>query len=102
LSATADIGAPTGSFGPWATGISDGERLARLRSIRALAFLLCGEAHPLVIALRDAETDPAAAALALAELDALPPLRRRRVLATYAALSAPSRRSSRAEGSRHG
>jgi hypothetical protein len=76
-------------FGPWADGFDGAERLARLRAMRALAFVFCGPAHPLTMALLEAEADDAAAIAALDHLDALPALRRRRLLAAYAALSAP-------------
>jgi hypothetical protein len=79
------------SFGPWARGISPAERLARLRAIRALAMLLCGgPEHPLCLELLAAERDEAALPRALALLDDLAPLPRRRLLASYAALAAAS------------
>lgn len=86
------------TFGPWRPDIAEPERVARLREIRALIFAICGPGHPLVVALRDAETDPAAAARALEQIDALPALRRRRLLATYASLTAPPRAPRRARG----
>lgn len=82
-------GASAALFGPWLPGLGEPERLARWRSLRALAMVYCGATHPLTVALRAAERDPAAAAQALRCLDALPALRRRRVLATYAALARP-------------
>lgn len=85
----------SGGYGPWAAGIGDGERLARTRAMRALVFMLCGPTHPLVIALRDAEYDQAAAARALEELDRLPALRKRRLLATYSALAVSARRDAK-------
>jgi hypothetical protein len=72
-------------FGPWVSGLAEGERVARLREMRALALVFCGPSHPLVSALRRAELDPAAAERALELLDALPALRHRR-------LSRPTRR----------
>jgi hypothetical protein len=42
--------------------------------------------HPVTIALAAAVTDPAATDRALTELDAIPALRRRRLLASYGAL----------------
>jgi hypothetical protein len=76
-------------FGPWRENLAEPARAARLRELRALIFLFCGPDYPLVVALRDAEADHAAAEPALAQLDALRPLRRRRVLATYAELQRP-------------
>jgi hypothetical protein len=73
-------------FGPWAGGLADAERLARWRALRAAATLLIGGEHPLVETLRLAETEQAAGERALAELDALLPLPRRRLLALMARL----------------
>ena len=71
-------------------GIPEGERVARIRALRTLAHLLCGgPRHPLAVALRESELDPAQAERALELLDALPTLRRRRLLAAFAALDAP-------------
>jgi len=78
-------------FGPWANNLSDAERLARWRGLRAAAFLLLGSAHPFIETLRRAETDPDAARCALAELEALPPLPRRRLLSMLMRLQEPSR-----------
>ena len=75
------------SFGPWRDGLDPGERLARTRSLRAIVHLLAGQ-RGIVLQdhLRQAETDDAAFAPALAALDALEPLDRRRILASYATL----------------
>ena len=62
------------------------ERTARLREARMAALLLCGGKHPLALALADAIADPAALVGALAELDAMPALSRRRLLATLASV----------------
>jgi hypothetical protein len=56
------------------------------RELRALSLLLCGAGHPLTVACGAAISDPAMTVRALAELDALPALRRRRVLVTFGAL----------------
>jgi hypothetical protein len=83
-------GRPVAGFGPWRDDIGEAERLARLREMRVLAYLLAPKS-PLVVALKAAETgDQAALDAALAELDRLPALARRRILATYAALSRPA------------
>ena len=79
------------NFGPWASQLRPGERVARLRGLRALSIVFCGLHHPLTRALAAAETDKPAAQLALVELDKLPPLPKRRLLTTFAALSAPPR-----------
>jgi hypothetical protein len=83
-------GRPAAGFGPWRYDIGEAERLARLREMRVLAYLLAPKS-PLVAALKTAETgDQAVLDAALAELDRLPALARRRILATYAALSRPA------------
>jgi hypothetical protein len=78
---------PDAPFGPWSPDIGEVERVARLRAMRALSLLLCGASHSLTTELRTAERDAAAAERALAELDALPPLRRRRLLSAYLAVA---------------
>jgi hypothetical protein len=76
--------------------LSDAERLARWRALRCAAVLLIGGNHPLVETLRRAETEADAGSRALAELDALPALPRRRLLACLVKLQeAPSDRSRR-------
>jgi hypothetical protein len=79
------------AFGPWTPGLGKGERLARWRTMRALALVFVGPDHPLTAALRAAELDQQVAPLALELLDALPALRRRRLLATYSVIAAPPR-----------
>jgi hypothetical protein len=76
-------------FGPWATNLEPAERLARLRSLRALVQLLVGPDHPLCEALARAEVDPsdAAAIEAWEKLMTMPSLRRRRILASLATLT---------------
>ena len=66
--------------------LAEPERSARLREARIAAVLLCGAKHRLALALADAIADPAALVGALAELDALPALSRRRLLATLASV----------------
>lgn len=62
------------------------ERRARLRSLRLAARLLCGpRGLQLERALGDAEHDEAALEPALALLDALGPIDRRRVLSSWGA-----------------
>jgi hypothetical protein len=86
------------SFGPWRPGLDDVERRARLREWRAIACLIVGPRHALTIALGDALDDPTAAERARQQLEALPPLPRRRVLATYAALAMPPKLMTAAAG----
>jgi len=74
------------SFGPWARDIDPAERLARLRSMRALALLHCRQETDFINTLRRAETDDKALPAALEYLNRLPALRRRHLLSTYAQL----------------
>jgi hypothetical protein len=84
-------GSSPAGFGPWSVGISPMERLARLRALRALAMCYCGGPHhPLWVELLAAELDVTALPRALGQLDRLPALWRRRLLASYAALAAAS------------
>src|SRR5690349_18981164 len=64
------------------------ERLARLRSLRALVQLLAGPRHPMTAALALAETDPTdeAALAAWKALETMPSLQRRRILASLGTL----------------
>ena len=75
-----------GDVGPWSTGIAEAERITRCRELRALALVYLGPEHRLTVELGNAIADAGALAAARAELCALPALRRRRLLATYAAL----------------
>jgi hypothetical protein len=68
------------------SGCSSAEQAARLRALRALALVYLGPAHPATIALAAAIADPSTEEEALAQIDALPALRRRRLLASYGAL----------------
>ena len=82
-------GGHSGGFGPWSPDLAPDERAIRLRTMRAVAHLIAGAAAPITVALTAAERDPSALPRAAAELDHMPALRRRRLLATYAALSSP-------------
>jgi hypothetical protein len=85
-------GRPVPSFGPWREDIPADERKARVRELRALAYILAPRS-PLVAALTAAEIgDRPALDAALAELDRLSALARRRILGTYAALHSSDRR----------
>jgi hypothetical protein len=76
-------------FGPWVEGLDPAERLARLRSLRALVQAFAGPDHPLALALARAEADPSdeAAMAAWEALMTLPTIRRRRILASMATLT---------------
>jgi hypothetical protein len=77
--------------GPWEWSLDPVERIARLRALRALARVLGGPvATDLCEALRQAETDPAANATALAELKRLPSKVYQSVLASYGAMHCPN------------
>jgi hypothetical protein len=79
----------SGAFGPWSSGLDATERVAQFRSLASLAALMTGSGNPLVQALRQAEHDTAAAALALDLINALPALTRRRLLSTFGAVTWP-------------
>jgi hypothetical protein len=88
-------------FGPWADGLTDAERLARIRGLRALVQIFAGARHPLVIALARAETDVTDEALLLAWelLMSAPSRTRRHILASFGQLmkttpSSPERKAS--------
>jgi hypothetical protein len=74
-------------WGPFALGLMSAERVARLRTLRALVRVLCGSRGSDVERLLwRAETKLAALPDAATALDRLSPLDQRRVLSTYAAL----------------
>lgn len=74
-------------------GCSPAEQAARLRELRALALVYLGPAHPATIALAAAIANPSAEEEALAQIDTLPALRRRRLLGSYGALMPRSSRA---------
>jgi hypothetical protein len=80
---------PAGPFGPWAPHVDGVERGKQFRSLAALAATFFGTGHPIVHELRCAETDPEAAARALALLDATPTLTRRRMLSVFGSVTWP-------------
>lgn len=78
---------PADAWGPFSGDLDAAERAARCRALAALARVYIGpKADALVLTLRRLERDPGAAGEALALLDTLPALARRRALASYAAL----------------
>lgn len=88
--------APGDAWGPFRPDIEPGERIARLRCLMAIAHLCCGpRGAELVSLLQAAEADADALPDALTALDRLAALDRRKILGTYAALTAPTRPLSR-------
>ena len=78
----------TWQFGPLALDLDPAERLARLRTLRALVRVMTGPRGDTVAnALRASEQDNSLLVFACAALDALAPLDRRRILSSYAALA---------------
>jgi hypothetical protein len=63
-----------------------------LQIAATLAFVYLGLRHPATVALAEAVAGPAAGPRALAHLDAVPAVPRRRLLSAYGALMAPSGR----------
>lgn len=79
--------APIDCWGPFRPDIDAAERLARLRSLRAITHLCVGpRGDRLAAELRRAERDISHLPAALAEIDALAALDRRQVLASFARL----------------
>jgi hypothetical protein len=78
-------------FGPWSPGTTEYDRRAGLRALACLVAAYCGSRHDAVDRLRAAEAVPDAMGRALLAFDRVPALRRRQVLATYAAVMRPLR-----------
>jgi hypothetical protein len=75
-------------FGPWSPDVRDAvERKLQFRSLASLCATFFGTSHPIVSELLAAESDPDAAARALALLDTLPTLIRRRMLSVFGAVN---------------
>jgi hypothetical protein len=79
------------TFGPFAPGLDQAERLARIRALRALAGVFAHRFPSFGQALLRAESEPAALDEALRLLDQLPALNRRRLLASYSNLTRVAR-----------
>ena len=78
---------PADQFGSWAPNLDTVERVARLRSMRAIVRLSCGpRGEAFADLLRRAERDPAALEPAAKALNRLAGLDRRHVLTCFAAL----------------
>lgn len=73
-------------FGPWADGVTPAERMARLRSMRALAHVYCPGNPEFTDALAAAESDPDALGRARRLLDYLPAPGLKKMLAAYGRL----------------
>lgn len=77
--------APMDRWGPFADGIDNAERLARLRALRAITHLCAGpRGDRLAAELHRAERDVSRLPIALEALDALTALDRRQVLSSFA------------------
>lgn len=72
------------TWGPFTAGIEPAERLARLRSLRAMAVLKCRHQRNFIAALKAAETDDGALSKAERAFELMPALTRRHLLASYA------------------
>ncbi|MCJ2048525.1 hypothetical protein [Methylobacterium sp. J-070] len=83
-------------WGPFRCGLEQGERRARLRMLAALVHVLTGpRGARLVGLLQAAETEPRVLVEALGDLNRMAPLDKRRIWASYAELTAPTRPRSR-------
>jgi N6-adenosine-specific RNA methylase IME4 len=67
------------------------ERVPQLRTLRAIAHMTLGHCHALVDLLRRAETDNIAFGRAEEVIDQLPALHRRRLLASFSAITWPAK-----------
>lgn len=77
------------SWGPWSPTCHREERPLQLRTLRTIAYLRLGPDHPLIAELRAAETDAMSFVKAQDLIEALPALTRRRLLATFSAITWP-------------
>jgi hypothetical protein len=89
MKSTAAWRTPAEVFGPWVPGLDATERIAQFRALQALVAVFLGPRNQLVAALRSAENDGAAAAEALALLNAVPTLTRRRLSSTFCSVMWP-------------
>jgi hypothetical protein len=74
------------TWGLFTAGIDPAERLARLRSLRAMAILMCRPHGSFIDALKHAEVDADALTKAQSAFEQVPALARRHLLASYANL----------------
>ena len=75
-------------FGPFRDGMDDKERTAQLRTLRALVRVYFGLPE-LQRLLRIGETDCSVLPRALEMFDAVPAVKKRRILGTFAAIHKP-------------
>lgn len=80
-------------FGPWtpSAAVDDVERGKQFRSLATSAAAFLGSGHELVATLRRAENDEAAAVKALALIDKVPSLIRRKLLSLFCSVTWPRR-----------
>jgi hypothetical protein len=74
------------TFGRFVTGPEAGERLARIRSLRAFPQMFCHGSSDFIELLRQAESDPTALQAAYEAIDRLPARQMRKMLCSYAEL----------------
>jgi hypothetical protein len=81
----------TPAWGPWSAGCRGHlERVAQLRTLRAIAHLQLGPDHPLVGELRASEVDPMAFTRSQEMVERLPALKLRHLLAAFSAITWPA------------
>jgi hypothetical protein len=76
-------------WGPWSPGLSDAERQALVRELRCFALMIAGERHPFTEALAAAADDLSHLDQVADELQRLPAMPRRRILALAIAVWRP-------------
>jgi hypothetical protein len=83
----------TAPFGPWTpnAAVDDVERGKQFRSLGTSAAAFLGSGHELVAILRRAENDEAAAVEALALIDKVPSLTKRKLLSLFCSVTWPRR-----------
>jgi hypothetical protein len=79
------------AFGPFLAHVDRVEKIAQLRSLATSAAAFLGPGHELVSTLRRAENDEAAAAEALALIDKVPSLTKRKLLSLFGSVTWPRR-----------
>jgi hypothetical protein len=79
-------------YGPWSPTCPAGERERQLRCLAGIAACQLGSGHPIIAALRAAESNTMAYVDALDAMERMPALWRRRLLATHAAVTWPRQR----------
>jgi hypothetical protein len=77
------------AYGPWSPTATPEDRTKQLNTLVAVVHMQLGPQHPLIGELRRAETDRIAFRRAQELIEVLPPLHRRRLLATFQAITWP-------------